>query len=53
MEIQSKFKKIECLFAWAAFYSNGKTLAVQTNRDEVKFAKVQKEINELQKQVID
>ncbi len=53
MELQSKFKKLESLFAWAAFYSNGKTLAVQTNRDEVKFAKVQKEINELKKQVID
>lgn len=53
MELQSKFKKIESLFAWAAFYSNGKTLAVPTNRDEVKFAKAQKEINELKKQVID
>lgn len=50
---QSKFKKLECLFAWAEFYSNGKNLAVPTNRDEVKFAKVQKDINEIKKQVID
>ena len=53
MELQSKFKKLESLFAWAAFYSNGKSLAVPTNRDEVKFAKVQKEIKDLKKQIID
>ena len=50
---ESKFKKMENLFSWAMFYSNGKSLAVPTNRDEEKFAKVQKEINELKKQVID
>jgi len=50
---ESKFKKLENLFSWAMFYSNGKSLAVQTNRDEVKFTKVQKEINDLKKQVID
>ncbi len=50
---ESKFKKLECLFAWAQFYSNGAPLKVPTNRDEVKFAKVQKEINDLKKQLID
>lgn len=50
---ESKFKKLEDLFSWAMFYSNGKSLAVPTERKELKFAKVQKEINELKKQIID
>lgn len=51
--LESKFKKLECLFAWAEFYSNGKNLAVPTNREEAKFNKVQEQIYNLKKQVID
>lgn len=50
---ESKFKKLESLFAWAEFYSNGKNLAVPTNPDKEKFNKVQKQIFEVKNKVID
>lgn len=52
-EFKSKFKELEILFCYAEFYSNGKNLAVPTNREEAKFNKVQEQIYNLKKQVID
>lgn len=51
--MKSKFKQLECLIAWAQFYSNHKNLATPTNRDEIKFNKLQKEIEKLKTQLID
>jgi hypothetical protein len=50
---ESKFKKLECLFAWNDFYANSKNLAVPTNQEKEKLYKVQKEINKLKKELID
>jgi len=50
---ESKFKKLEILFCWGEFYSNGKNLEVPTNPDKVKFTQIQKQINELKQQIID
>jgi len=48
---ESSHKKLECLFAWATFYSNGKTLAVPTLMDRTKFEKNKLLIEQLEKQI--
>lgn len=50
---KNKYKEIECLFAWATFYSNGKNLAIQTLPNLDKFEKTQKQIEKLKKEIID
>jgi hypothetical protein len=50
---KNKYKELECLFAWAAFYSNGKNLAVETLPNQEKFNIVKKQIDNLKKEIID
>lgn len=52
--MKDKGKQLECLFAWAAFYSNNvKLLATPTFANMTKYNKVQKEINIIRKEMID
>jgi len=49
----SKFKTLECLFAWLEFYSNSKALEVNTQFNQIMFNKTKKQIQNLRKQLID
>ena len=46
-------KQMDCLFAWAEFYSNSKNLETPTNANNKAFTKIQKDILKLKKQLID
>lgn len=48
---ETAHKKLECLFAWATFYSNGKTLHRPTLPNRYLFDKTQKQIIQLEKQI--
>lgn len=50
---KTKFKELECLFAWAEFYSNSKTLATPTQFNLSMYNNAKKQIQKLQKQIID
>lgn len=50
---KNKYKELECLFAWATFYSNGKNLAIQTLPNLEKFDKIQIQIEKIKKEIID
>jgi hypothetical protein len=51
--LESKFKKLEILFCYAEFYSNSKNLEVPSVPNTLKFNQIQKDINNLRKDLID
>jgi hypothetical protein len=51
--MNDKGKQMECLFAWAEFYSNSKNLEVPSVPNTLKFNQIQKDINSLRKDLID
>lgn len=51
--MNDKGKQMECLFAWAEFYSNSKNLEVASVPNTLKFNQIQRDINILRKELID
>ena len=48
---ESSHKQLECLFAWAAFYSNALILAKPAIYNKEMFNRTQKQIVQLEKQL--
>jgi hypothetical protein len=51
--MNDKGKQMECLFAWAEFYSNSKNLELPSVPNMLKFNQIQRDINILRKELID